>query len=97
MNTREEFKALVETSLERIGGNLQTSSDEIAAQASEEADRLARILENNEPGYEQAVIAARDNVALLAGLVVGDTASSLDREWLGLIAGGLRFAAAAMV
>jgi len=95
VNTRQEFRDLFDQSVERLETNLQISTDDLAAIAAEESDRLARILENNEPGFEQALIAARDNVALRAGLAVGAFASGLDREWLGLIAGALRFAAGA--
>lgn len=96
MNTRAEFKALFDESLTRLGGNIKTTSDELSTYASAHADRLATILSNNEPGFDQAVIAARDAVALKAGLLAGATAGAIDREWLGLIAGGLRFAAAAL-
>jgi hypothetical protein len=96
MNTREEFKALFDETLTRLGGNLKVTSDELSKYAAERADKLATILSNNEPGFDQAVIAARDSVALKAGLAAGATAGAIDREWLGLIAGGLRFAAAAL-
>lgn len=64
---------------------------EIAAYAAERADSLA--LAVGEPGYDEALIAARDSVALKAGIVAVDEADEVDANILGLIAGLLAFAA----
>lgn len=96
MNTRAEFQAMFDEALTRLGNNISTSTDSLAVYASERADHLSSILTNNEPGFDKAVVAARDNVALKAGLAVGQAAGAVDREWIGLIAGGLRLAAAAL-
>jgi hypothetical protein len=58
--------------------------DEVAEYARQRARHLAGILEREEPGFAQALVAERDNVALKAGIVVADASDNLAR---GAIAG----------
>ena len=69
----------------------QESRAELAQYASERAAQLS--LAVNEPGYAQALIAARDSIALKAGVEVVENADEADEGLLALIAGALAFAA----
>lgn len=95
-NAKDEFEKLIDATLQNLGGELDETKEVLAAYGAERSQRLAEILERNEPGFDQALTAARDNMALKAGLKLGADAAAVDREWLGLFAGGLRFAAAAL-
>jgi hypothetical protein len=64
---------------------------ELAEYASERALSLSVAV--GQPGYDEALTAARDSVALKAGVMVVEDADSVDMHLLGLIAGALAFAA----
>ena len=49
-----------------------------------------------EPGFELALMAERDAIAMHLGLLAVDSADKLDYELLGLLRGGLSIAAAAL-
>ncbi len=97
MNTQKEFESMIEGALADLGGELAETKEALAEYAAERAAALAEILESGEPGFEFALTAARDNMALRAGLKIGEDAERADGVWLGLFAGGLRFAAAALL
>ena len=69
----------------------EEARSELALYASERAAALS--LSVGEPGYQEAVTAARDSVALKAGIVAVGQADQADQHTLGLIAGALTFAA----
>lgn len=83
----EEFKQL----LERLGQNLGEKADSVAAYAAARADHLALTI--GQPGYDQAVAAETQNVALQAGIAVVDGADQADLAKLQAIGTGLRFVA----
>lgn len=64
---------------------------ELASYAAERAEALS--LAVGEPGYDEALKAARDSLALKAGVVAVEQADDVDQHVLGLIGGALAFAA----
>ena len=77
------------------GVELKDGGLELKLVVSQELAQLA--LAVGEPGYERAVTAARDNVALAAGLMVVSVADSSDARLLGIIQGALFMGAKALV
>lgn len=94
MEVAEEFKRLLEDAGARLGREFQGDLDEVKLYASERMLHLAAIIA--EPGYAEALLAERDNVALKLGMASVGAADRIDRELLGLIAGGLGVAARAL-
>lgn len=77
------------------GKSLAQSAGDLATYTAERAQHLAGIY--SEPGFREAVIAERDNVALKAGIAAVDEADALDQRFLGLIDGILSTASGALV
>ena len=97
MDVQKEFENLVEATLEDLGGTLEATKEELAAYGAERAQKLADIIDAGEPGFDQAVVAARNSMALKAGLVAGDAAGAVDSVWRGVFSGALRMAAMSLV
>jgi len=93
MSTKDEFKALIEAAVAETGVKLKEAPAKLAAYMAERATHLSTI--SSEPGFDQAVRAERNNVALRAGIAAHDMASSVDYQFLGLIQGALRMVAVA--
>jgi hypothetical protein len=90
-----DYKDLLEDALEETGLALKQRAQSIAVYMAERAAHLATIA--HEPGFEQAVRAERNSVALRAGLSMSAEAESLDQRIIGIIQGALRIGAAALV
>lgn len=88
---QDQFKALLDTALEETGASLERSTAEVAAYAAERTAILATLV--GLQGYEQAVIAERDNVVLFAGLQAVEEASEIRLRILSIIQGALFMAA----
>jgi hypothetical protein len=50
----------------------------------------------DEPGFEENLIAARDSIALGAGIAATEEADAVDAELVGILTGGLSLAARAL-
>lgn len=94
MDTTTEFEKLLKAALKEAGGELTMSAKKIATYMTERATHLSTVV--GQPGYEKALIAERNNVAMRAGLQVADDADAFDQRILGLIQGALRIAALAL-
>lgn len=90
-----EFLALLDAELKDVQHDFKVSRGELAIYMSERAQHLS--LAVNEPGFDRVVLAERNNVALRAGLLISENASSLNDRLLGLIGGALRIMAIALV
>ena len=88
----QELEQLLIAAAERLGRTLESS--DLRNYISERMLHLSNIVA--EPGYMEALIAERDNVALQAGLELVDAADAADRELIGLISGGLALGARAI-
>lgn len=89
-----EFKQLIDSALSETGASLKESSQEVAAYAASRAAFLSTIV--GQPGFEQAVIAERDNVALFAGVVAVGQAVAVQAKIVGIIQGALFMGAQAL-
>lgn len=96
MNVLKEFEGLIGSVIDDLGSGLAESKEELAAYGAERAEVLAKILEADEPGFEQALIAARNSLAMKAGIAAGNMTHN-SGFWKGMFAGALRFAAVSMV
>jgi hypothetical protein len=63
----------------------------VADYTAERIDHLATLV--GEPGYDLALLAERDNIAIKAGIVSVENADDLDRRILAVLRGGLSIAA----
>ena len=91
---KEDIKAMLRQALDELGGEIQGTLDEVADYAASRAEHLATIV--GEPGFDQAVLAERDAVALKAGLSVAKDARALDQRLVGLFQGALFWGAKAL-
>jgi hypothetical protein len=91
MDTRKEFEALIVAAMNETGVSLAGARSDLAAYMAERATHLSLI--SGEAGFNEAVTAERDNVALRAGLNMSDQATGMEQRFIGIIAGALRIAA----
>lgn len=89
-----EFRDLIKSYLAETGEELDASADELAVYAASRAAHLATIA--GEPGFEVAVRAERDSIALKAGIAVTLNAAAADQRLIGIIQGSLQVAARAL-
>lgn len=94
MNVKDELLNLIKDGAEEVGRDLGDDLEAVAVYAEQRSAHLATI--TAEPGFERAVRAERDSVALKAGINVTDTATTADQRLVGLIHGGIRIAAMAI-
>lgn len=93
MSASEDLTDLVASALEETGRSLDEGREALQLEASTQLTQLA--LAVGEPGYDRAVVAARDNVALAAGLQAAAEADAADSRIIGIIQGALFFGAKA--
>ena len=91
MNMAKELAELLESTAQRLGTDLQEDVLAIREYASERMLHLSTCVD--QPGYDQALIAERDSVALFAGISAVHVADAADRELLGIVAGALAIGA----
>ena len=95
MNWEEQFKLMLADAEKRTGVDLEKSKDELAKFMSERSLHLSTI--TAEPGFDRAVAREAQSVAMAAGLEVSDVSRGMDQRIFGMIAGGLRILAMALV
>ena len=93
MTTADGFRSLLEDVLAETGRSLTDTPAAIAAYAAERSAHLATLV--GVEGFEVAVRAERDAVALRAGVAVTTEADAFDQRIAGAIHGALAFAARA--
>ena len=90
----DQFKDLLESTADRLGIELTATHDEVKAYAKNRMLFLASIID--EPGFDFALRAERDNVAMFLGISVTGTADAADVELRGVILGALSIGAKAL-
>ncbi len=78
---------LLRDALKETGVNLKISADELVRYTAEQAYRLSQAA--GEPGFDKALLAARNAVALKAGLNATLQAEAADARIVGVISGVL--------
>lgn len=94
MDTAANFESMLKDAVAETGVRLKETPRVLALYMAERSLHLSAI--STEPGFEQAVRAERNNVALRAGIETHAQASAIDFQILGMIQGALRMAAAAL-
>lgn len=92
MNTEQMLREMLEDAAERLELELEDVA-QVAAFGAQRVDELAGAV--GEPGFSEAVVAVRDEMALRLGMQTVDLAEAADREVMGMIAGLLRVVAIA--
>lgn len=87
---KDEIRTLLQGVVNETGRNLAGSAEDVAQYAAERAQHLARIYD--QPGFDLALKAERDNVAMFAGIALVDQADAIDARILGIIEGALSIA-----
>lgn len=90
---KEEITAMIQRELEQTGASLRKAPADVAEMIAARAEHLQEII--GEEGYELAVDAETDAIALHIGLATVRTATAADQRLLGIIIGTLRIMAAA--
>lgn len=94
MDATNDFERILKDAVKETGVELQQSTRAIALYMNERAIHLASI--SGQPGFEQALRAERNSVALKAGISAAHNADQADARILGLIQGLLGMGAAAL-
>src|SRR5688500_10084803 len=92
---KDSFEKMLKDALRETGASLQQRAKEVAQYMAERTAHLSTIV--GEPGFEQALRAERNNIALKAGLKVADNAEAADQRLVGIIQGALSVAAGALI
>lgn len=92
MDFAMELERLLRSSASRLGRGISLAG--VRQYAAERMAHLATIV--GEPGYDEALIAERDSVALQAGLKACREGDAVDAELVGMIGGVLGVGARAL-
>jgi hypothetical protein len=90
----DQFKSLLESTADRLGVELNLAGDGVRNYAKKRMLFLASIID--EPGFDLALLAERDNVAIQAGLSAVAIGDAADVELKGVILGALAIGARAL-
>ncbi len=91
MNVQDDLRELFEDAARETGVSLQVGAAELAEYAAARSAHLATLV--GDPNFAMAVRAERDAVALKAGILAVQQADAADARLVGVIQGGLTFAA----
>jgi len=80
---------------EQTGRSLGNDAKVIGAYAAQRAAVLATLVD--QPGFEDAVLAERDNVVIKAGIAATKRGDAIDQRLIGIIQGTLRTAAVMLI
>lgn len=89
-----DTQALLENALKDTGKQLAGSALDIANYTIEQAQELSALA--GDPNFQDAVIAARDNVALKAGISAVNSGDAVDAKVVAIIQTAITFAARAI-
>ena len=92
---KTEFKDTLTTALDEVGVSLKTDINEVVLYAEGRTHYLTTLV--GQPGYQMAVIAERDNIALKAGISTSLAADASDQRITGVIHSFIGVAAKAMI
>lgn len=95
MNVAEEFRRTLVDAGNRLGAEFGDGLAEIEPFVQQQLELLSRTVD--EPGYETALVSARNSVALRLGIQAVDAGDAVDREIIGLITGALAIGARAVL
>lgn len=82
-----ELKGALSSAIAATGASLKQSAAEVALFTAQRTAHLATLV--GQPGFEEAVVAERNSVAMFAGIKAVEEADAADARLLGLIEGVL--------
>ncbi len=94
MNLKEQILELLRGDALAARDDLRAAAEKVATYAAEQAAELALLVD--EPGFELAAEAARDNVLMRSGLRLVAQADATDARFVGILEGSLRIGAMAL-
>lgn len=83
----QEFFDRLKAELEDAGADIETDCEELRLYVAERTNHLSTIVD--QPGYELALIAERDSIALKAGIFAVNAGVAAEQRWTGMIQGVL--------
>lgn len=92
-----QFLEIFRDQVEDMGDSLKVTVGELASYMTQRASMLAVMLASSEPGFDLALLAERDNVALFAGVKAVEKAREMDNRLIGMIHGALAIASTVLV
>jgi hypothetical protein len=95
MDVGKELGDALKGAADRLGKTLGGNMDELRTYAAERMLHLSSLI--GQPGYQEALVAERDNVALKAGLLAVASADAADAELVGVITGAMVVGARALI
>lgn len=95
MDVGLELKTMLADAAKRLGRNLNGNLEEVRVYAATRMLHLSGLI--GQPGYQEALLAERDNVAMMAGIAGINAADAADRELIGAIGGGMALGARMLV
>lgn len=95
MDVGKELVDALKAAAVRLGKDLKGDTDELRTYAAERMLHLSGVV--GQPGYQEALVAERDNVALKAGLLAVEAADRADAELVGIITGAMGVGARALI
>ena len=93
-NVADQLIGTLNASAERLGTSFAEALEGQRQYISTTMLELSSAVE--EPGFEEVLIAARDSIALNAGIAATEEADAVDMELIGILTGGLAIAARAL-
>jgi hypothetical protein len=94
MDAGKELVDIVKGAADRLGKGLSGNLDDVRAYAAARMLHLSGLV--GKPGYAEALLDERDNVALKLGLAAVSGADAADRELIGTVGGVLAMGARAL-
>lgn len=88
-----EIEGLLRDAVAETGAHLQKTAAEVAEYAADRARHLSTLF--GQPGFQEAVRAERDNVALYAGIRSLEEGEATDARLSGILQGALAMLAGA--
>lgn len=89
--TAQSFTDQLVAFAKQTGRELKVDAANVGAYAAERAAHLSGLV--SDPGFEDAVLAERDNVLIKAGIAATKRGDIVDERLVGIIQGALRTAA----
>lgn len=94
LDIKTQFEQLLGQAAQEFANQFRVDAAAIAQDAAERTTHLSTLV--GQPGFERAVVAERDNIALRAGIQAAQTGDAVDQRVLGLLQGGLQVGANAL-
>ena len=93
-NASTSISDLLKNALRETGRDAQANLDEVRVYTAQRLIHLATCV--GQPGYEEALVAEKDNVLLKAGIAAVNVADAADAKIIGIVVGAMSVGAHAI-